>query len=168
VHEGACIQDPVAFTVLADSAVVGVRWDFAGAADAITGTAPVVRFSGSTTVQVTMEVTLSCGVVTVQRPIVVPDCSDLCKVYIANAFSPNNDGINDVWSWNGECLPEAMDLVVMDRWGQMVFTSADPLAGWDGTLAGTPVPPGVYSYRMRYRLPYQDERVASGSVTLLR
>jgi gliding motility-associated-like protein len=168
VYEGACIQDPVAFTVLADSAVVGVRWGFAGAADAITGTAPVVRFSGSTTVQVTMEVTLSCGVVTVQRPIVVPDCSDLCKVYIANAFSPNNDGVNDVWSWNGECLPEAMDLVVMDRWGRVVFASVDPLARWDGSLGGTPVPPGVYAYRMRYRLPYQDERTATGSVSLLR
>ena len=167
-HEGACIQDPVAFTVLADSAVVGVRWDFAGAADATTGSSPVVKFTGSTTVQVTVEVTLTCGVVTVQRPIVVPDCSDSCKVYVANAFSPNGDGINDGWSWSGECLPEMLDLVVMDRWGQVVFATVDPLMRWDGTLAGKPLSAGVYAYRMRYRLPYQDEREATGSVNLLR
>ncbi len=167
-HLGACIQDPVAFTVLADSALVGVRWDFAGAADPTAAIAPQVTFSGSTTVQVTMEATLTCGVVTVERSIVVPDCSDSCKVYVANAFSPNNDGINDLWGWNGECLPELMDVVVMDRWGRVVFSTADPLVRWDGTLVGKPVAPGVYAYRMRYRLPYQDQRSVTGSVTLLR
>lgn len=167
-HEAACIQDPVAFAVVADSTIVGVRWDFAGAGAAATGTAPVVKLSGSTTVEVTMEVTLTCGVVTVRRAIAVPDCSDSCKVYVANAFTPNGDGINDVWSWGGECLPEVLDLVVMDRWGQPVFATVDPLARWDGTLAGKPVSPGVYAYRMRFKLPYQDEREVAGSVNLLR
>jgi gliding motility-associated-like protein len=167
-HLGACIQDPVAFSVLADSALVGVRWDFAGAADPSVDIAPQVKFSGSTTVQVTMEATLTCGVVTVQRSIVVPDCSDSCTVYVSNAFSPNNDGINDAWTWSGECIPEAMDLVVMDRWGRAVFATVDPLVRWDGTLAGKPLPTGVYAYRMRYRLPYQEQRTAQGSVTLLR
>jgi gliding motility-associated-like protein len=167
-HEGACIQDPVAFMVIADSAIVGVRWDFAGAGAAAVGEAPVVRLNASTTVEVTMEVTLTCGVVTVQRAITVPDCSDSCKVYMANAFTPNGDGINDEWSLGGECLPERLDLVVMDRWGQPVFATVDPLARWDGTLAGKPVSPGVYAYRLRVKLPYQDEREVAGSVSLLR
>lgn len=167
-HDGACIQDPVAFTVVADSAIVGVRWDFAGAGAAAVGEAPFVKLDGSTTVEVTMEVTLTCGVVTVQRAITVPDCSDSCKVYMANAFTPNGDGINDEWSLGGECLPERLDLVVMDRWGQPVFATVDPLARWDGTLAGKPVSPGVYAYRLRVKLPYQDEREVVGSLSLLR
>lgn len=163
-----CMQEPALFTLLADSAVVSAYWDLHGAAANSTERDPVVLFTRPGEWRVTLRAQLTCGEVTVERIVRIEDCADKCNVYIPSAFSPDEDGINDLWAWNGECLPEAFTVDVFDRWGQLVFTSTDPLSGWDGTMAGKDLPTGVYAYRVAYRLPYQEPKEAVGSVTLLR
>lgn len=71
-------------------------------------------------------------------------------VYVPNSFTPNTDGYNDVWGVVGAEERE-FSLALFDRWGQEIWRSNDPMVGWDGTIAGTPVPPGAYVYLITYR-----------------
>jgi gliding motility-associated-like protein len=167
--DARCLQEPVLFTLVADSAVLGARWDFSGNAVASNAIDPVVLFfAGQEEVLVTLEATLSCGVVTVQRTIRVPDCSDSCSVYVPSAFTPNGDNVNEVWAWGSECEPSEFEVTVFNRWGEEVFTSTDPNKPWDGTSKGAMAPDGLYLFRMGYRLPYQDRKQVQGTVVLLR
>jgi gliding motility-associated-like protein len=106
--------------------------------------------------------------VTVERTIRVADCSDSCSVWIPSAFSPDGDGINDLWGWSGECLPKDFSVDVFDRWGELIYTSTNPFKPWDGSYGGKPAPIGVYVYRVGYQLLYQERKEVKGSVTLVR
>lgn len=168
VEDAPCVQEPVQFTLQADSTVLAAHWNFHGVAGNADGQDPVVRFSEAGKVRVTLHATLSCGEVTVERIITVPDCSDSCGLFFPSAYTPNADGVNDGWTWHGECLPEDYSMRVFDRWGAVVFSSTDPFKAWDGTADGKELPYGVYAYRVAYRLLYQDAKEEAGSITLIR
>lgn len=92
----------------------------------------------------------------------------VADLYIPNAFSPNGDGINDIFT--GTTLGfDGFDLSIYDRWGRVIHTTQDANAGWDGTSQGRLVPNGVYAYVLRHTLACatDDERVV-GHVVLLR
>jgi gliding motility-associated-like protein len=68
------------------------------------------------------------------------------KVTIPNAFSPNNDGINDYWDINAlNTYPESITQV-FDRYGQQVFQSTGYARPWDGSNNGKALPSGTYYY----------------------
>ena len=163
-----CMQDPVKFTLLADSAIVSAVWDLHGAAGNSTEIDPEIRFNAEGDVRVSLRATLTCGVIDLERTIRIEDCSDSCSVWIPSTFTPNGDGINEGWTWKGECDPKDFSMQIYDRFGEMIFTSTDPHVMWDGTVKGEGSPIGVYAYRVGYRLPYQDRREVVGSITLLR
>ncbi len=72
---------------------------------------------------------------------------DGLKVY--NAFSPNGDGLNDVFFVEGlESFPNTA-LTVYNRWGNSVYSSKDYKNNWTGTFNGNPAPDGTYFYIMR-------------------
>ena len=93
--------------------------------------------------------------------------------YIPNVFSPNDDGINDVFQVATD-LPEnvlAMEAKIFDRWGNQVFGSVQDPFTWDGYFNGTPMNPAVYVYviKIRYNTDAGErEEVFYGDVTLLR
>jgi gliding motility-associated-like protein len=84
-------------------------------------------------------------------------------LYIPTAFTPDGDGLNDVWqpSVRGARLYE---LQVFDRWGQLVFSTTDPRAGWAGDGAGE----GLYNYVVRLAEFGADRKEYRGHFTLLR
>ncbi|MBK0403760.1 gliding motility-associated C-terminal domain-containing protein [Adhaeribacter sp. BT258] len=69
------------------------------------------------------------------------------KIFVPTAFSPNNDGLNDVFEVKGR-FQNNFSLVILNRWGQIVFESKDPKKGWDGKMNGKEAPIGVYAYRL--------------------
>ncbi len=168
VHDARCLQEKAHFTLLADSAIVSARWSFGGMAAEALDIDPLVEFVNAGDVPVVLEATLTCGVVRVERMITVQDCSDSCSVWVPSSFTPNGDTFNDAWTWRGECVPEDYAAAVFDRWGEIMFSSNDPAEAWDGSYGGGQAPPGVYVYRVDYRLPYQKGKVAVGSITLVR
>lgn len=95
------------------------------------------------------------------------------SIYVPNTFSPNGDGVNDVWMPLGKSIAR-LELNVFDRWGGILFSTDDPASGWDGTANGTPVPNDVYVWRMRYRFQIDEngqvgeEHEQLGHVTVLR
>ncbi|HQV74178.1 MAG TPA: gliding motility-associated C-terminal domain-containing protein [Flavobacteriales bacterium] len=167
-EDAHCMQEPVKFVLLADSVIMDARWEFADAVGGSSAIDPLVKFNKEGEVQVTLQATLGCGVVTVERTIRLVDCTKECSVFIPNTFTPNNDQINDDWSWVGACKPEDFSMEVFDRFGEVIFASKDPELSWDGTFGGVSSQPGVYAYRVKYRLPYQETQRVVGSVTLLR
>lgn len=70
----------------------------------------------------------------------------LQKVEIPNAFSPNGDGINDVWNMPKLITYPEADVYVYNRFGQPVFHSRGYSKPWDGTLNGNRLPFGTYYY----------------------
>jgi gliding motility-associated-like protein len=89
------------------------------------------------------------------------------ELFIPNAFSPDNDGNNDLFRLRGNTL-SSLHLEIYDRWGEMVFETDDILAGWDGNYKGKPASPGVYVYYLRAVCYDQSEFTKKGNVTLLR
>jgi gliding motility-associated-like protein len=87
-------------------------------------------------------------------------------LFLANAFTPNDDGINDYWPVRTDIPELGFELMLFDRWGQSLWATTDPLEQWDG--AGLPM--GVYVYTMKMRDPCSatNEIVKSGHVTLFR
>jgi len=71
-------------------------------------------------------------------------------IYIPNTFTPNNDGLNDVFHIYGENISNVI-LMIYDRWGEKVFSSMDYKVGWDGSFKGKPCEIGTYSYVISYR-----------------
>ena len=90
--------------------------------------------------------------------------------WAANAFTPNGDGFNDVWQpWGNVIDPETFDLEIYDRWGRVVFASGNPREGWDGTTGGSPLPVGVYAFRVHLLEGVtRKKHDMTGHVTLIR
>jgi gliding motility-associated-like protein len=91
-------------------------------------------------------------------------------VYIANAFSPNGDGINDEIFVIGKSIQqEDFFWAIYDRHGSLVFLSVSPSIGWDGTiLGGRDAQPGVYVYRLKYKDVNGSLFEKDGNITLIR
>lgn len=110
-----------------------------------------------------------CGPARYTYQITESDCD--CPMYMANAFTPNNDGINDRYLPKHACSLVSYDLKIFDRWGKLLFSSQDADQGWDGTSDGQPVPGAVYLYRVRYRYRSQQgisEAERHGHFSLIR
>ena len=65
-------------------------------------------------------------------------------LYVPTAFTPNGDGRNEVLRPKALGLKSVDAFIVYNRWGQMLFSTTDIGAGWDGTFGGAPQAPGSY------------------------
>lgn len=91
-----------------------------------------------------------------------------CSIYIPNAFSPNGDGINDVFGAISSQLNE-YEIYIYDRWGVRVFFSNNLKDVWDGTNGwGIPYPVGTYVYYVKGTFRNGETFKKTGNVVLLR
>lgn len=96
------------------------------------------------------------------------------KVFVPNAFSPNDDGVNDrLIVYAGEDVINVEDFQVFDRWGNQLYQQQDfppnsSLHGWDGTFRGERMHTGVYLYFVQCRLSDDRLQLLKGDVTLIR
>lgn len=98
--------------------------------------------------------------------LVIPDYS----IFVPNAFTPNNDGNNDVFRLFGNIKTIAyLDIQIFNRIGEKVFESQDHNFGWDGTYKGVLQNPSVFIWQMKLAfLDGHREELRKGSVTLMR
>lgn len=93
-------------------------------------------------------------------------------VYIPGSFSPNYDGINDIFTPFGNRFVKGIrNLAVYDRWGNSLYLQTDlpindPSAGWDGHYRGKRMDPGVYIYVTEVEMTDGSIRLFKGDVTL--
>ena len=121
-----------------------------------------------------VEVTVPCAIVAADVEIIPdPDCRIESGIYIPNVFSPNGDGINDLFSiYPGEAILRLqMEGTIYDRWGNVVFGSTEIPFAWDGRFGGETLMPGVYVYRVVciYEVAGRMfDEIFTGDVTLVR
>lgn len=90
------------------------------------------------------------------------------EVFIPNAFSPNGDGINDLFKVEAGFEPKSFEIAIYSRRGELVFTNRDVKLGWDGTYRGRNLPAEVYPYIVTYTTPDGDRISRRGQITLIR
>lgn len=88
-------------------------------------------------------------------------------VYVANIFTPDKDGNNDILYIQGRGI-KSIDFSIYNRWGNRVFATDDMQKGWDGTYNGEELNTGTYIYYLK-AIFYNDEAInKKGDITLLR
>ncbi len=94
---------------------------------------------------------------------------DNTQEYIPNTFTPNNDGLNDVFRIVNVKYDKLIDFTVYNRWGQLVYhNSLDVNAGWDGKYRGVNQDVGNYFYSITVSRPDGKPKTFKGEVMLIR
>jgi gliding motility-associated-like protein len=108
--------------------------------------------------------------------------NDSSFALVGNVFSPNQDGVNDMWQVNANQVLQ-LRVQVFNRWGEEVYVfNSSALGGqqdttlsmtykpaWDGfTKSGLPVSDGTYFYVISYTLPNGEAKLEKGTLTLIR
>lgn len=117
--------------------------------------------------QYSVTVKTNCGNAGDTITVTYKDCEPInCTYFIPNAFTPNDDGMNDEFKIRSNCELSGV-FVIYNRWGKEVFKTTDLNTGWDGKYKGQNLPLDVYAYYAEFTLNGKSEKV-KGNVTLLR
>jgi len=91
------------------------------------------------------------------------------QIYVPNAFTPNDDGINDwIQPFLSDLNVDVYLWQVFDRWGNQVYETRNPSESWDGTFRGKPCAAGVYVYTFKMEIRDCQVGMLSGDLTLFR
>lgn len=99
---------------------------------------------------------------------------DQSVIYVPNTFTPNGDGLNDIFMIRGIAATKVKSFRIFDRWGKLVFESLngaanEPRWGWDGTdQGGEKLNPAVFVYTYEIECINHDVVTGNGNVTLVR
>jgi gliding motility-associated-like protein len=100
--------------------------------------------------------------------IVTAECS---SVYVPTAFSPNDDGLNDIFKAFGMDIKN-FKLEIFNRWGEKIFETQDINLGWDGNYRGSKAPQGIYVWQLeaadKNGKPFLNDIQSRGIVNLVR
>ncbi len=113
----------------------------------------------------TLQIGNTCGTTTDQLVVT----TGTCTLYIPSAFTPNGDGLNDLFrSLYGDNLV-SFHMQIFNRNGEQVFGSKDRLKGWDGIYKGIAQPEGTFVWMLHYKVAGDPaEYMRKGTVTLIR
>jgi len=94
------------------------------------------------------------------------------QLFVPKAFSPNGDGINDVFTIYGENI-EQFEIDIFDKWGELIYVSHSLNDSWDGTYKGRRVQVDVYTWKITYYSSNQTSSITTshfkeGNVTVLK
>jgi gliding motility-associated-like protein len=92
-----------------------------------------------------------------------------CYIDVPSAFTPNGDGLNDLFSPHNALKADNLEFKVFNRWGQLVFESHSWQDRWNGKLNGIPQNPGVYVWFLSYTNHDTGKKIfQKGTVMLIR
>jgi len=89
-------------------------------------------------------------------------------VFMPNVFSPNGDGVNDVYEPIDYGSVRMGTMKIFNRWGALIYETSDIHAGWDGTFKGEKLTPAVFIYHITGEFLDGSTFDETGSVTLIR
>jgi gliding motility-associated-like protein len=164
VNVGADTTIDYGTTITLSSNAVGTYyWYPAGGLSCTSCESPVA--SPETDITYYLEVTDSNGCVALDSIIITVNFET--DPFVANIFSPNGDGLNDILHVNG-LTGDDFIFRIYDRWGNMLFESSDQGQGWDGSSDGKIVNSGEYVYTFSFKDNNGYSIKGHGSVTLVR
>ena len=109
-----------------------------------------------------------CHLDTLIESISIRDCAP--PIFVPNGFSPNQDGVNDVFEPKGNLdFIETYEMTIFSRWGERIFYTKNIENGWDGTFRNQHLGDGVYLWMMKIKyFGVSKAKVWSGDLTLIR
>jgi gliding motility-associated-like protein len=116
---------------------------------------------------VTINDTKNCIIAETYDVLVGPKECGTPVIYIPNAFSPNDDGKNDVLLVRGKGII-SLNLTIFDRWGNKVFDTNNQSIGWDGTYKNLPMAPAIFAYTLEAVMSSGEKVIKSGNISLIR
>lgn len=176
--QDSCSQNRIPFALVSSASVNSVIWNFgdpsSGTDNTATNVSPSHQFSSPGTYILKAVVTFNCGTRTLEKTINIISCdtppSSTCLFYVPKAFSPNDDTVNDfflpVKSQN--CSLEEYELIIFNRWGEVIHQTTNPDNKWDGKYKGIACSVGVYPYLIKFKFVSQARQTSKGSITLVR
>jgi gliding motility-associated-like protein len=95
------------------------------------------------------------------------------NIFVPNTFTPNGDGVNDIFYARGSGVFKIKNLKVFNRWGEIVFERSnfnanDVSAGWDGAYKGKNLQPDVFVYTLEVVCDNNTNLVFKGNIALIR
>lgn len=100
--------------------------------------------------------------------VVDKDKVDCSKLLLPNAFTPNNDRLNDDFGISNTFIVESIKTFdILDRWGELLFQTLDSNAKWNGTYKGKDAEPGIYVYKINYTCK-GEEFAKAGNFVLIK
>jgi gliding motility-associated-like protein len=163
---GGEIALPVAYS----SGTVQYNWSPPDGLSCVNCPSPLAKPKVTTTYTVNVTDSNTCTSATDVTVTVVCNAENY---FVPNTFSPNGDGMNDIFYPRGKGLASVQSMKIFSRFGQSVFdrrnfTANDPSKGWDGRLGGTPAPPDVYVYIIEFVCENAQIVTMKGNITLIR
>ncbi|MFN4235488.1 MAG: gliding motility-associated C-terminal domain-containing protein, partial [Bacteroidia bacterium] len=102
------------------------------------------------------------------RDTIIKDIEVKERFLVPNVFTPNNDGINDVFNVIASGYTN-FNMKILNRWGDVLFETNNINNGWNGrTLSGTLVSEGTYFYIIQLTSPRGEQIIEKGPLQLLR
>jgi len=89
-------------------------------------------------------------------------------LYIPSVFTPNGDGVNDIFLVFSPKKITDFDMLISNRSGTVIFRSKDINIGWNGEIANTPAPQGTYAYIIMFKDSYGRKQIKKGTINLMR
>ncbi|MDP3461225.1 MAG: choice-of-anchor L domain-containing protein [Bacteroidales bacterium] len=162
--QATTIREPIVGFVNSSSGEgLSYEWDF-GDGTTSTEAQPVHIYTETGTYEVVLLTTTANGCVdSVMKTVdIFPDYA----VFPANAFSPNGDGLNDVFEVKTIAVAK-YNIKIYNRWGQVIFESDDVEKHWDGKVKGELVPAGSYIYHVTITNMVDETTEKRGTVNVL-
>lgn len=92
---------------------------------------------------------------------------NVCLIKVPNAFTPNGDGLNDELKALNADLAKEFSFKVFNRFGQLVFSTNNPLEGWNGLFKGNPEATGTFVWTLSYIDPWTGKAVKEKGTSIL-
>ncbi|WP_259069341.1 gliding motility-associated C-terminal domain-containing protein [Mucilaginibacter sp. X4EP1] len=141
-------------------------WDFGdGTTSTVINPTHTYARKGSYSVKLTASKSNACAVSVVKYSLVI--ISNNSYIFIPNAFTPNGDGINDLFDVTITNITN-YHIQLFTRWGQPIFDSRSIANSWDGTYGGKTMPFGVYYYLIDALSTDGEPIKRSGYITLVK
>jgi len=161
-----CKGEEIELSISVNEVVKKIFWQFQGQVS----TDLVMSFTARDTGHYPILAIISneCKSDSIRDTIYIEQCDD--PLFIPNAFSPNDDGVNDFWQIYGRIdRIETFEMMIFSRWGDKVFYSNSPTDTWDGYFNGKELGEGVYVWLVKAKFRgLKKEKILSGDLTLLR
>ncbi len=141
-------------------------WDFGDNANS-NEIEPLHVYTDTGTYEITLVAfTINNCIDTVKNTIKV---TPVISVFIPNTFTPNNDGVNDIFIFkNYGIVAEGFEFYIFDRWGTKLFYTTDLAKGWDGTYKGELSKQDVYVYKLICIDSFGESHEYNGHVSLIK
>lgn len=149
------------------SAAGGTSYVWSPSAGLSCDNCPNPNASPNSTTTYTVYITTDSGCVAQQYVTLSLEALNCDEIFVPDAFSPNNDGQNDILYVRGGCI-QSLYFVVFDRWGNKVFESEQQDNGWDGKYKGQPMNTGTYVWYLKATLITGAIVEKKGNVALIR